>query len=73
MLAVNHYDRHVALVDGTVQPDGIALQTLIVGQSVGVAANRANLEQFVQYSFEQGLISRSLRVEELFHASTLAT
>ena len=39
----------------------------------GVAANRTNLEQFVQYSFEQGLISRPLPVEELFHASTLDT
>ena len=33
-LAVNHYDRHVPFLDGTVQPEGIDLQTLVVGQSV---------------------------------------
>jgi 4,5-dihydroxyphthalate decarboxylase len=32
-LAVNPYDRHVALADGSIQPEGIALQTMIVGQS----------------------------------------
>jgi 4,5-dihydroxyphthalate decarboxylase len=36
----------------------------------GVARNRANLERFIRYSYEQGLIGRLLEVEELF-ASTL--
>jgi 4,5-dihydroxyphthalate decarboxylase len=32
-IAVSHYDRHVPFFDGTVQPDGIDLNVLIVGQS----------------------------------------
>jgi 4,5-dihydroxyphthalate decarboxylase len=32
----------------------------------GVAANRANLERFVGYSMDQGLLSRPLPVESLF-------
>ena len=32
-LAISHYDRHVPLFDGTVQPEGIDLKVLIVGQS----------------------------------------
>jgi 4,5-dihydroxyphthalate decarboxylase len=39
----------------------------------GVAANRANLEQFIGYSHDQGLIGRRLAVEELFHPSVLST
>ncbi len=31
-LALEHYDRHVPLIDGTVQPNGIDLQVLVVGQ-----------------------------------------
>jgi 4,5-dihydroxyphthalate decarboxylase len=37
----------------------------------GFAANRANLERFIGYSFGQGLIDRALSVEELFHPSVL--
>jgi 4,5-dihydroxyphthalate decarboxylase len=39
----------------------------------GVEANRANLERFIAYSHEQGLISRRLLVEELFAPTTLDT
>ena len=33
-LAVAHYDRHLPLLDGTVQPEGIHLTVLEVGQAV---------------------------------------
>ena len=39
----------------------------------GVAANRANLERFVQYEHEQGLIPKPLTMEDLFTASTRDT
>lgn len=39
----------------------------------GFAANRANLERFIGYSFEQGLLPRELSPEELFANSTLDT
>ena len=39
----------------------------------GVNANRANLERFVAYSYEQGLIDRRLTVEDLFHRSVRDT
>lgn len=39
----------------------------------GVEANRKNLEQFIMYSHDQGLLSRQLAVEELFHESVLET
>jgi 4,5-dihydroxyphthalate decarboxylase len=32
-IALSHYDRHVPFFDGTVQPEGIELDILIVGQS----------------------------------------
>jgi 4,5-dihydroxyphthalate decarboxylase len=32
-IALSHYDRHVPFFDGTVQPDGVDLNVLIVGQS----------------------------------------
>jgi 4,5-dihydroxyphthalate decarboxylase len=37
----------------------------------GLAANRANLERFVMYAVDQGLIPQTIPVEALFHASTL--
>ena len=37
----------------------------------GVKANRANLEDFVRYSFDQGLIGLAVAVEEMSHESTL--
>lgn len=39
----------------------------------GVAANRRNLEQFIMYSHDQGLIGRRLEVDELFHPSVRDT
>ena len=39
----------------------------------GVAANRANLERFIGYEVEQGLIPRPHAVEELFFETTLGT
>lgn len=39
----------------------------------GLRRNRANLERFIGYSQDQGLIERKLNVEELFAANTLDT
>ena len=36
----------------------------------GVKKNRANLERFIGYSFDQGLMEKKLEVEELFAATT---
>ena len=38
----------------------------------GVEPNRATLEAFLQYAFEQGVCHRQLKVEELFAPETLA-
>jgi 4,5-dihydroxyphthalate decarboxylase len=37
----------------------------------GVAANRANLERFIQYEYDQGLIAQKLAVEDLFFETVL--
>jgi 4,5-dihydroxyphthalate decarboxylase len=37
----------------------------------GVKENRANLERFIDYSLDQGLMDKKLEVEELFAESTL--
>ncbi len=37
----------------------------------GVAANRANLERFIQYEHDQGLIPETLAVEDLFFETVL--
>ena len=39
----------------------------------GVKRNRANLERFMSYSLDQGLMEKKLDVEELFHSSTVDT
>jgi len=39
----------------------------------GVKKNRANLERFIGYSLDQGLMEKKLEVEELFPPSTLDT
>jgi 4,5-dihydroxyphthalate decarboxylase len=39
----------------------------------GLAANRVNLEQFMRYSLDQGLIPEPIDVDLLFDASTLDT
>jgi 4,5-dihydroxyphthalate decarboxylase len=40
---------------------------------VGFAANKANLERFIGYSFDQGLIAREMPAESLFAEETLDT
>lgn len=40
---------------------------------LGLTANRANLEQFIGYSHDQGIIDRRIAVEEMFHPSVHAT
>lgn len=37
----------------------------------GIEANRKTLEALFQYSYEQGLAKKKLKMEDLFHASTL--
>ena len=37
----------------------------------GLAANRANLARFMEYSLDQGLMEKNLSVEELFASNTL--
>jgi 4,5-dihydroxyphthalate decarboxylase len=39
----------------------------------GVKSNRANLERFMGYSLDQGLLAKKISVEELFHESTVHT
>ena len=39
----------------------------------GLAANRANLERFIEYSHDQGLIDRPLPVDALFHETVRDT
>jgi 4,5-dihydroxyphthalate decarboxylase len=39
----------------------------------GVKKNRANLERFIGYSLDQGLIEKKLAVEELFDSQTLGS
>ena len=46
----------------------------VMGQDTwpnGIARNRKNLERFIQYEVEQGLIPKTLEVEELFHPAAL--
>jgi 4,5-dihydroxyphthalate decarboxylase len=38
----------------------------------GVEQNRANLERFIGYSLDQGLMEKELRVEDLFALTTLS-
>jgi hypothetical protein len=40
---------------------------------IGFKANQANLEQFIQYSHDQGLISERYGAERLFAEATLDT
>lgn len=37
---------------------------------LGISANRSNLERFIDYAYRQGIIDRSLSVEEMFDSST---
>src|SRR3970040_105270 len=47
-LAISHYDRHVPFFDGTVQPEGIELDVLIVGQSDRQRDGEARHERMLQ-------------------------
>lgn len=40
---------------------------------LGVAANRANLDRFIGYALDQGIIAKRLSVEDLFHESVWGT
>lgn len=40
---------------------------------VGFGANRKNVERFIRYSYEQGLIDRQLAAVELFDPSVIDT
>jgi 4,5-dihydroxyphthalate decarboxylase len=40
--------------------------------SYGIQSNRKSLETLFRYSYEQGLASRQLKIEELFHPASLA-
>lgn len=40
---------------------------------LGVAANRANVERFIGYALQQGIIARRLTAEDLFHESVWGT
>jgi len=51
-------------------------QKLLFGNDIwpsGIAVNRKNLEDFIKYSANQGLISETYEPERLFHASVLDT
>jgi hypothetical protein len=78
-LALEHYDRHLPLLEGKVKPEGIDLHVAHVtvegGRGMGqrLARNRKNLERFIQYELDQGLIDRRLEVKELFHGTTHST
>lgn len=41
--------------------------------TAGIAANRANLERFLGYSYDQGLLEKPLAVDDLFHPSVHET
>ena len=65
---IEHVDYHVAA--GLVPPEaGKALRQPNIRH--GIAANRKVLETAAQYSFEQGLTPRLMKLEELFAASTM--
>lgn len=59
-IALSHYDRHVPFFDGTVQPDGINLNVLIVGQSDRQRDGEERHERMLQNSeFEVAELSLS--------------
>lgn len=65
---MDHVQYH--LDTGLLPPEAkTALATRLTGH--GVVANRTVLETIAQYSHEQGLTPRQLRVEEIFAANTL--
>jgi 4,5-dihydroxyphthalate decarboxylase len=56
--------------------EAVAQQQRFAGNDpwpLGLARNRANLQRFIGYSFDQGLIDRAFDAEELFHPSVRDT
>src|ERR671910_2447195 len=49
-IALSHYDRHVPFFDGTVRPEGIDLDVLIVGQSDRQRDGEDRHERMLQHS-----------------------
>ena len=47
-IALSHYDRHIPLFDGSVQPDGVDLQVLQVGQSHPLKHGQDRHERMLQ-------------------------
>jgi 4,5-dihydroxyphthalate decarboxylase len=66
---IEHTEYHVET--GLISPEaGKALRTPLL--SHGIAANRHVLETIAQYSLEQGLTPRLMKLDELFAASMIA-
>ncbi len=66
-IALSHYDRHIPLFEE---------EHSLFGKDPwpnGVKRNRTNLERFMGYSLDQGLMEKKLSVEELFAESVLDT
>jgi len=74
-MAFHYYDdpnwSHLAWAAHLLREERDALGA--VAWANGLARNRKNLERFIQYELDQGLIDRRLEVEELFHATTHST
>jgi hypothetical protein len=68
-VAMGDYDRTRALLDGSVQIDGVD-RLHCDYWSYGVAANRRTLEAFVRHHHSQGLSARLMSVDEIFHSAT---
>ena len=49
-MALSHYDRHIPLLDGSVQAEGVDLQVLEVGQSEPLKHGRDRHERMLQKS-----------------------
>jgi 4,5-dihydroxyphthalate decarboxylase len=47
-MALSHYDRHLPLLDGSVQAEGVDLQVLEVGQSEPLKHGRDRHERMLQ-------------------------
>lgn len=81
-LALEHYDRHLPLLDGNVVPAGIDLHvahvTVEEGRHERMIDHREwdacelSLSSYL-YGLDQGLIDCRLEVEALFHETTHST
>ena len=63
----------VDILAGTGEPGSSQLLSSLVRHlwSYGIGANRKTLETFLRHHHSQGLSSRLVKVEELFHPGTL--